>query len=125
MEKKMTQKMQFMNIIDFANEYGREDIVKFCEERIEVLDRRSANKTMTKTQKENEVLMETIVEVLTSLAKPSTISEIQAADERLQFDAEGKPITNQKMSALLKQLVDTDKVVKVIEKRKAYFSIAD
>lgn len=119
MEKKMTQKMQFMNIIDFANEYGREDIVKFCEERIEVLDRRSASKTMTKTQKENEVTMETIVEVLTSLAKPSTISEIQAADETLAG------LSNQKMSALLKQLVDTDKVVKVVEKRKAYFSIAN
>jgi len=125
MEKKMTQKMQFMNIIEFAQEYGREDIVEFCEERIAVLDRRSANKTLTKTQKENEATKGIIVEVLTELARPVTISEIQEANESLQFDKEGKPISSQKITALLTQLVNANKIVKVIDKRKSYFSIAD
>lgn len=123
MEKKMTQKEMFDYIakVNADNEL----IVNFCEERKAVLERKSSSKTETKTQKENNELIEVIVETLAELGKAVRISELQDANEKLQFDSEGKPITNQKMSALLKKLVDTNRVNKVMEKRVAYFSLVD
>jgi DNA-binding transcriptional regulator GbsR (MarR family) len=44
-----------------------------------------------------------------------TISEIQAEEEMLEG------LTNQKMSALLKKLVDSQRVEKYIEKKKTFF----
>ena len=61
--------------------------------------------------------METIVETLTSLAKPVRITDLQSANETLAN------LSNQKISALLKKLVDSNKVAKTIEKKIAFFSI--
>ena len=58
----------------------------------------------TKRQKENVEVMETIVEVLASCEEPVTVSELQK-DERLA------EFSNQRLSALLKKLVDEKKVV--------------
>lgn len=49
--------------------------------------------------------------------KPITVTEL-LKDERLEG------FTNQKISALLRQLKDEDKVVKTMEKKKAYFAVA-
>lgn len=117
MEKKMTQKEMF-DYIEKINE-NDELIVKFCEERKAVLERKSSSKTETKTQKENNELIEVIVETLTELGKAVRITELQSANEKLA------ELSNQKMSALLKKLVDTNKVNKVMEKRVAYFSLVD
>ena len=61
--------------------------------------------------------METIVEILTDLAKPVRITDLQSANETLAN------LSNQKISALLKKLVDGGKVAKTIEKKIAFFSI--
>ena len=37
----------------------------------------------------------------------------------------GNHLTNQKISALLKQLVESNKVVKVTDKKKSYFSVSE
>ena len=50
---------------------------------------------------------------------PMTIAQIQAEDIEL------KDLTNQKMSALLKQLVDTDQVVKTKDKKATLFGLAE
>lgn len=39
------------------------------------------------------------------------------------FDGLGEAMTSQRMSALLKQLVDEGKVVRSVDKRKTYFSL--
>lgn len=118
MEKKKTINEMLNEVIALAKENNREDIVAFATERIEINNRKRANQTKTKTQVENENLKEVIVETLTSLDKAVTISEIQEANSELAT------LSNQKISALLKQLVDSQAITKVIEKRKAYFKIA-
>ena len=80
---------------------------------------KSGEKTPTKTQQENEVLKGYIMEVLTLNKAPMTIAQIQAEDVEL------KDLTNQKMSALLKQLVDTDQVVKTKDKKATLFGLAE
>ena len=54
MEKKITQKDMFNEVIALASANGREDIVKFAEERIAALDKKSANRKPSKNQTANE-----------------------------------------------------------------------
>jgi hypothetical protein len=73
---------------------------------------------MTATQKANEDIKVEILNVLANYEGKATIKDIQDQHEMLAT------LSNQKMSALLTQLVNTNKVVKTIDKKKAYFEIA-
>jgi DNA-binding transcriptional regulator GbsR (MarR family) len=118
MANKMTQKDYFNEIIALAKENGRDDLVTFCEDRIEKLSKKSASKKPTKTQIANEDIKATLVTILTELDNPSTVSEIMT-DSRLESG-----LSNQKVSSLLKQLRDDGTVVRIEEKGKAYYAIA-
>ena len=112
----MTKKEMFAYI---ANEMkGNEEVVNFCNHEIELLEKKASNKSATKTQKENAILKDTIVEKLKGLGKVR-ISEIQSANEDLAN------LSNQKMSALLTQLVNDKVVTKTTEKKISYFSIEE
>ena len=85
----------------------------------QVEKRHSASSKPTKTQKENEVIKGAILKVLTD--------EGQTASEILAQMSEGlseKTLTNQRISALLRQLIVENKVAKTIEKKTSYFSLA-
>ena len=73
----------------------------------------TGSKKLTKTQIENDEIKAQILEVMTS--EPKAIKELQAENENLA------EYTNQKLSALLKQLVGENKVERVEEKRTAKF----
>ena len=117
MEKKITKKDMFKEVIALATENGRQDIVDFANHEIELLDRKKSSDTKSKTQIENESIKKVIVETLTDLAKFVTITELQNANEDL------KVYSNQKMSALLKQLVDNKIVKKKNNKKVVTFGI--
>ncbi len=51
-----------------------------------------------------------------------TITEFLNASEKVNTLVNG---SNQKTSALMKQLVDTKQVNKVVDKKKSYFTVAD
>lgn len=78
----------------------------------------SGKKSSTKTQKENEVLKGIVAEVL-STAEKFTVSEIIKADERLSG------LSNQKVSALLRLMVEEGSASKNMEGKKAYFSATE
>ena len=67
---------------------------------------------------ENDKTMNVIVNTLTEVGKPMTISEMQSASPELA------ELTNQKISALMRKLVDKGIVVRTVEKKKTYFSVA-
>ena len=117
--KKMTKKETINLLIDvLMGNKEVEDVqifIDFLTHERELLERKSSNSGQTKTQKENEILKEKIVKTLKELNKFSTIIEIQ------ENNIELANLSNQKISALLKQLVDTNVIEKVIEKKKAYF----
>lgn len=117
MTNKMTQRDFYNEIIELAKANEREDIVEFCEGRIAILDKKTANKKPTKTQEENETLKGVILNVLTT--EGVTVSELQAKDDAL------KVLSNQRVSALLRQLIADGKVVKEVDKKKSYFSLAE
>ena len=114
-EKKLIKKDYFYMLREIVISMERQDLVDFIDNEIELLNKKSSRTTLTQTQKENETLKEKIVSTLTELGKYATITEIQ------QTNPELADLSNQKMSALLKQLVDTKIVDKIIEKKKAYF----
>ena len=82
-------------------------------EQFEKKNNSGTGKKLTKTQIENEEIKAQILEVLTS--EPKAIKELQAENESLA------EYTNQKLSALLKQLVGENKVERIEEKRVAKF----
>ena len=94
------------------------EIVEFCKHEIELLGRKSASKGMTKTQKENEGVMTIILDNLARFEEGATVTELIANGVGLDG------FTNQKISALLRKLVDAGKVQKEIKGKKAIFSLA-
>lgn len=116
-EKKLTKRDVLNYMIEtYSND---EKVVEYATHEIELLDKKASYKGETKVQKENVAIMETIVETLGELAKPSRIADIQGANETLST------LSNQKMSALLKKLVDNKTIVKTTDKKITYFSIAE
>ena len=116
MANKKTQKDFFNEIIEVLNEAGRDDLVEFCNDRIDKLTRKSTSKKPTKVQVENDSIKDTIVEILEELDSPATATMI-ATDPRVN-------VSNQKVSALLKQLKEDGRIVRTEDKGKAYFSVA-
>ena len=116
MANKKTLKDYYNDIIALAQENGRDDLVAFCEDRIEKLGRKTSSKKPTKTQIENDGIKVTILTVLTELDAPATATAI-ATDPRVN-------VSNQKVSALLRQLIESGEVIKTIDKGRSYFSLA-
>ena len=117
MTNKMTQRDFYKEIIALAEANDRMDIVDFANGRIAVLDKKAENKKPTKTQEENEVLKGVILDTLTN--EGVTVTELQAKSEELSA------LSNQRVSALLRQMVADGKVVKSVDKKKSYFALAE
>lgn len=102
---------------ELQDDITSQDVINFVNHEIELLDRKHSKTSQTKTQKENELIKESIVKVLTEIDRPVTITELQ------NESAEIEVYSNQKLSALLKQLVQSGIVTKTIDKKKSYFSV--
>jgi len=114
----MTKREMFVAIANVAEVAANEEMMTFINHEIDLLDaRKSSKKGLTKTQKENEDVKKTILDVLADFGDKMTVTEM-LTDDRLHG------FSNQKISALLRQLVISEQVVKEIEGKKAYFSVA-
>ena len=92
--------------------------INFINHEIELLKSKNANRKPTVNQRENEMFKEAITSFLIKNAEEKfTISEIQAQVSDVET------LSNQRMSALMNQLVNEGVVKKVYEKRKAYFFV--
>ena len=125
MEKRLTKKDYFEMIKGVCAD--RTDIVDFCNHEIELLSRKNSKSGATKTQKENEIVANMLVEELTKVGKPITITDLMNTSEIVKgYTLEnGNIVTNQKIRAIFIQLVESQRIVKVIDKKKSYFSIGE
>lgn len=122
MEKKMTKKEWFAvlaSVVEASEMENKTEALAFINHEVELLEKKFAKSGQTKTQKENVEVMEKIKSALGEVGKAVTITELQAAS------AEMAEYSNQKLSALLKKLVENGEVVKTTEKKKSYFSLAE
>ena len=78
-----------------------------------------ANQILTKTQIENNSIKEEILNVLKEYKRPLKISELQEYNNYLAN------ISSQKISALLNELVSLNKIKKVVNMKKSYFTLKD
>ena len=92
--------------------------VAYLENELALLDKKAQNKKATKTQEQNVGIKATILEVLATIGS-GTVTDIQNANEELSA------LSNQKVSALVRQLVESGEVVKTTDKKKSIFSLAE
>lgn len=121
---KLTKRDYFKMLAGVVENSGidnREELQAFINHELELLDKKSASRgtATTAKQKENEDLKDYILGVLTEINRAVTITELQAEDVKLG------ELTNQRISAMLKQLKDEGKVIRTELKKKAYFKIAE
>lgn len=115
MTKKMTKREMFEAMLakyDFT-----EAEVEFINHELELLARKNASgeRKPTAVQKANEGIKEEVLAVLAD-GELKTITDIVKS-----LDGD---FTNQKISALVRQLIADGKVEKVVDKRKSFFKIA-
>lgn len=116
MANKITKKEMFTMIK--AQVKDNAEMVAFIDHEIELLDKKASNKKATKTQEANVGIKSTILAVLEG-GKSMTVTEMQGSS------AELGELSNQKVSALVRQLVEAGEVVKTIDKKVSRFSLAD
>ena len=92
--------------------------VAYLENELALLDKKAQNKKATKTQEQNVGIKALILDVLATIGS-GTVTDIQNGNEELSA------LSNQKVSALVRQLVESGEVVKSTDKKKSIFSLAE
>lgn len=119
--KKLTKREKYEQLAKIPAVAENPMLAEFVAHELELLAKKNAgDRKPTKTQEANAVLKDAIVEGMEA-NRLYTVSELMKVIPEL---AEDENITNQKVSALLRQLVLEDVVVRTEDKRKAYFSLA-
>ena len=115
MANKKTKREFFGEIREIVKE--NTELVAFIDHELELLDKKTSAKS-TKVNTEQVELMGKIVNALNKIGRSVTISELQ------KENAEMAEYSNQKLSAMLKKLVDNKQVTKMVDKKKSYFMVA-
>lgn len=121
MTKKITKREMFAMVsavVEKAKVENKAEMLNFINHEIELLDNKKSKSGQSKTQKENEILKEEILAELKEINKPVTVSDFQAVTRFAPPE-----FSNQKISALLNQLVKENRVHKEVIKKKSYFSV--
>lgn len=117
--KKITKRDRYTTLLTFAEVKANPEMVAFIEHELELLAKKnSADKKPTAQQTANEGIKEVILDVLGKDGGMMTVTDIQKST------AELADLSNQRISALLRQLVADGYVERVEDKRKAYFKMA-
>ena len=127
MENKKITKNEYFEMIKKIEEVkNNPELMMFIEHEQELLKRKSSKGGATKTQTENVKVAEMLIAELAKIAKPVTITDLMNTSDIIkEYKLEnGNSLSNQTISAILKQQVDAGKVVKVTDKKKSLFSIA-
>lgn len=114
--KKVTKREKFEMLKALSEVQANPMLMEFIDHELELLEKKnSADKKPTAQQVANEGLKQTIMDVLTENGGLMTVTDVQKSCDGLA------ELSNQRISALLRQLKDDGKVERVEDKRKAYF----
>ena len=115
-EKKMTKREKFEMLKALSEVKANPMLTEFIDHELALLAKKNASeKKPTAVQVANEALKQTIMDVMVENGCLMTITDIQKSCEGLA------ELSNQKVSALVRQLKEDGKVEKVEDKRKSYF----
>ena len=119
-EKRITKKENFEAIRAILVERGEDELVAVIDHEIELVSKK--RNTQTKAQKANVELVEKVYEILQASDVPMTAGEVFNTARDNGID---EITSNQKASALLKMLVDANRVEKLIDGKKSTFKVAE
>lgn len=122
-EKKITKKMVVEMMLADEKIVANEVFKAYLENELELLKKKSENKKATKNQEANVAIKADILKVMANMA-PSTATEIMNAVKSIDTEKYAT-LTNQRVSALLRQLIEDNKVVKSVDKKVSKFALAD
>jgi hypothetical protein len=120
MAKKITRKEVLTSIIA---EFKADGVAKMTEDRVEVLEKllasieKKSSKVSAKST-ENEGIKDLIETSLGVIGEPVTVSVLNKSEGLIDF-------SNQKLSNLLRQMIEEGRVVKSTKGRQSLFSLAD
>jgi hypothetical protein len=119
--KKLTKRDHFNSLLNLEEVKADPTLVGFIEHELELLAKKnsSASTKPTAVQVANEGIKAEILECMAN--EPNRLFTISEMQKNFACCAE---LSNQRVSALVRQLKDEEKVVRVEEKRKAYFRFA-
>ena len=123
MEKKVTKRDYYNQIINLARENDMQEIIDFCEHEIELLDKKKSSGK----SKVNEAVNKNIDLVYNELVKlgKATATELIAKGNLNELRNENGVVTTQKISSYLNKLVDLGKVEKIVDKKKSIFVVKE
>lgn len=123
--RRLTKRDHFNTLLTIPEVANNPELVAFIENERNLLDKKSnstGDKKPTARQTENAGLKEAILNYL-RVGKAATITELMKDVPEL---AAIEKLTNQRTSAIVRQMVEVDKTVeRFVEKRVAYFKIAE
>jgi hypothetical protein len=121
-EKKITKRMvvEMMLKEEFIN--SNADYKSYLENELALLNKKADNRKATKTQVENVGIKDHIVTVLNTIGK-GRAGEVQSALQN-SFAEDCGTISNQRVSAILNQMVADKLCTKTTEKGISIFSLA-
>lgn len=116
MEKKITKRDYFAQVIEVLKAQGCDELVAFCEHEVELLAKKAENKKSKGASAENVALAETVYGVLVETGRGMTVSEVQKSSEELAG------LSTPKITALMRILMDAGRVVRTQDKKRTEFS---
>ena len=129
MEKKITKKEMFNALAILVNSVEKADpntvfneeislsmMRDFVEHEIELLENKSNSRKNSAKNSENERVKENILRVMAEIGKPVRLSELITKEPALG--------SQNKVNAMLTQLKNDGVIIRTIDKKAAYFSIA-
>ena len=110
---------QLMEIVNASQVENSAELVSFIEHEVELLNKKNSRSGKpTARQIENEEIKATILSVMERVGKPMTVTQLLA-------EIGNSELSNQRVSALVTQLKDSGEVLRTVEKKVAYYSLAD
>ena len=119
--KKLTKREKFEMLKAIAEVQSNKMLTEFIENELNLLAKKnSGEKKPTANQTANEAIKADILEVLSNADGGMSITDLLKTVPNLP-----DTMTNQRMTAIVRQLKEDGKVERYEEKRKAYFRIAE
>ena len=118
--KKLTKRDRFEALLKLSEVQADPAMVEFINHEIDLLARKNAgDKKPTANQVANDGYKDIIFAEMT--ANPD---KLYTVTDLIKGVPELADYSNQRVSALLRQMIDAGSVVKTVDKRKSYFSLA-
>ena len=118
--KKLTKRDRFEALLKMTEVQANPDMVAFIEHEIELLAKKNAgDKKPTAKQMENDAVKQVILDEMT--ANPD---KLYTVTDLIKGVPELADYSNQRVSALLHQMISANGVERIVDKRKSYFRLA-